>query len=308
MRERVSMTNHASSLPVIERAGYIAICSPDPAAAAQFAVAHMGLSLVHVDGDGRHYLAGDGLDPYDLVYTVGERKTIDHIAYLVRDLATLNELQARWTAAGIDFERLDHHLWRGGAALRVKAPAGHFVHVTTGVYTQTPQGFTVIPHEPPPAPITFDHAAPRITDTVAEVEFLTTVLGLKESARVVEPEGAIAIAFFRAHTLFHCYTVVAGPFNGLHHYQFTLKNAFAVQEAAEKMKADGVEIVWGPVRHGPGHNVAFYFYDNDGNIVEYSAEEEIILDAAGYIAQEWSVLNPKFADEWGSTPPEIFFA
>lgn len=304
------MTNNTSQPSIIERAGHIALRSPDPAAAAAFAVAHMGLSLVHVDAAGRHYLSGNGLDPYNLIYTPAEAKGIDHIAYLVKDLGTLNELQQRWEAAGVAFERIDPSpLWRGGATLRVPSPAGHDVHVTTGVYTELPQGFTVVPHEPPPAPITFDHAAPRIVDTVAEVEFLEKVLGLKLSARIVDPEGNIAIAFFRAHTLFHCYTVVAGPQNGLHHFQFTLKNAPAVHAAHAKMLADGVvDLVWGPVRHGPGHNVAFYFYDNDGNIVEYSAEEEIILDAAGYIAQEWSVLNPMFADEWGSAPPEIFFA
>jgi len=269
----------------------------------------MGLSLVHVDGAGRHYLSGNGLDPYSLIYTPADAKGIDHIAYLVKDLGTLNELQQRWEAAGVEFERIDpSELWRGGAALRVQSPAGHYVHVTTGVFTELPQGFTVVPHAPPPAPITFDHAAPRIIDTVAEAEFLEKVLDLKLSARIIDPEGNIAIAFFRAHTLFHCYTVVAGPYNGLHHYQFTLKNADAIHEAAEKMTSDGVEIIWGPVRHGPGHNVAFYFFDNDRNIVEYSAEEEIILDAAGYIAREWEAINPAALDEWGSAPPEIFFA
>jgi hypothetical protein len=32
------------------------------------------------------------------------------------------------------------------------------------------------------------------------------------------------------------------------------------------------------LRHGAGHNVAFYVYDDTGTIVEYSAEEEIILN------------------------------
>jgi hypothetical protein len=59
--------------------------------------------------------------------------------------------------------------------------------------------------------------------------------------------------------------------------QFTLKNPLAVHRAFELMKERGkVELIWGPLRHGAGHNIVFYFRDYTGNIVEYSAEEEII--------------------------------
>lgn len=304
------MTNHPSRPSTIERAGYIALRSPDAAAAAAFAVDNMGLSLVHVDDEGRHYLSGTGLDPYSLIYTPGNAKAIDHIAYLVKDLDTLNDFELTLHSRGVEVRRVDPNpLWRGAPALEVTSPGGHRVRVTTGVHVERPMGAIVVPTQPPPSPISFDHAAPRVINPEAEIEFATRVLDLAESARIVHPEQGIAIAFMRAHTLFHCYTVVAGPYNGLHHFQFTLKNKTALDEAYERMKASGaVNILWGPVRHGPGHNLAFYFHDNDENIVEYSTEEEIILDAAGYIRQEWDALNPMALDEWGSTPPEVFFA
>ena len=47
----------------IDRGNYIAIQSNNPAAAAQYAVENMGFYLVHADSEGRHYLAGHGLDP-----------------------------------------------------------------------------------------------------------------------------------------------------------------------------------------------------------------------------------------------------
>jgi len=34
-----------------------------------------------------------------------------------------------------------------------------------------------------------------------------------------------------------------------------------------------VKLIWGPLRHGAGHNIAFYVYDCTGTIVEYSAEK-----------------------------------
>ncbi len=292
----------------IERGGYLALRSPDPAAAAAFAVEHMGLCLVHVDRAGRHYLAANGLDPYSLVYVEGERG-IDHVSYVVRDEAARNAAEARLRAADVPVERLDPNpLWRAKAALRVVSPAGHAVHLTPGVHVDVPMAALTRPSADAPAPISFDHVAPRIADVDAEMSWLEDVLGLRESARVVAPDVGPVIAFFRAHTLFHCYTVVRGPANGLHHYQFSLKNAPAVLAAHKRMREGGtVEVVWGPLRHGPGHNVAFYFRDHDGNFVEYSAEEEIILDDENYVAAVWSAEDAKFADEWGTAPPAVFF-
>jgi hypothetical protein len=42
----------------------------------------------------------------------------------------------------------------------------------------------------------------------------------------------------------------------------------------------------------------FYYRDYTGNIVEYSAEEEIILNNATYVPRAWPVTDPLAADEW----------
>ena len=102
------------------------------------------------------------------------------------------------------------------------------------------------------------------------------------------------------------------PRNDIHHFNFTLKNAAAVHAAYKEMRDSFAEsgeapVLWGPVRHGPGNNIAIYFYDNDHNLIEYSAEEEIILDGGAYVVQEWSSDNPKTLDEWGSTAPAALF-
>lgn len=292
----------------IQRAGYVAHRSPDPSRAAAFAVDHMGFSLVHVDSEGRHYLAAAGLDPYSLVYVPGEHG-IDHVSFVVPDLAALDREEERLRSVADSVERIDENpMWRAGRAVGVKSPAGHEVRVTPGVHVDVPMAALVVPEATAPAPISHDHIAIFTQDPEAEMAFVSEILGLKESARVVAPEVGPVIAFFRSHTLFHCYTIVRGPRNGVHHYQYTLKNAPAVHAAYESMRdKPEVDVVWGPLRHGPGHNVAFYFRDADGAFVEYSAEEEVILDGEAYLVQEWSAENPMFADEWGSAPPEVFF-
>lgn len=308
MRSRPGASRRRDSRPAgLQRAGYVAHRSPDPEAAAAFATERMGFSLVHVDADGRRYLAASGLDPYSLVFVAGEERGIDHVSFVVHDLDALDREEERLRATGAAVERIDPNpLWRSARAVRVISPAGHAVHVTPGVPTEAPMGSLIAPSSPPPAPICFDHIAILTPDVEAEVAFATGVLGLRESSRVDRPDGGTAVVFCRAHTLFHCYTIVAGSFNGCHHYQFTLKNRAAVLAACEEI-SKSQEIVWGPLRHGPGHNVAFYFRDRDGSFVEYSAEEELILDEGGYVNQNWSTADPAFADEWNGTtaPPEF---
>jgi len=42
----------------------------------------------------------------------------------------------------------------------------------------------------------------------------------------------------------------------------------------------------------------FYFRDYTRSIVEYSAEEEIILNDATYVPRVWPATDPRAADEW----------
>jgi catechol 2,3-dioxygenase len=284
----------------IDRANYIALHSKDPVMAARFAEKHMGFFLVHVDSHGRHYLGAHGLDPYSLVYTPGEQGAVDHISYVVDDAADLLAAEAALRAMGKRVELVEESpLWRHGPALRFKNPSGQAIELTTGVRTDVPMAALAAAPRTAPGPITFDHAIVRAIDVNAAFEFAARVLGLRESARIVAPDGIPVLGFFRSHTLYHCYGVARSSYDGLHHLQFTLKNPPAIYAAHEKLAASKeVEMIWGPLRHGAGHNIAFYFRDYTGNLVEYSCEEEIILNDATYVPLAWSVTDHKAADEW----------
>ena len=291
--------NTAQSLG-IDRANYIALQSSNPAAAAQYAVEHMGFYLVHADSAGRHYLAAHGLDPYSLVYTPGEQGKVDHVSYVVRSADDLIEAEQQLADLGVKSERIERsQLWRHGPALRFTTSNGQIIELTPGVLVDVPMAALVAEPQTTPAPISFDHTILRAVDVEAAFEFASRVMGLKESARIVAPDAIPVLGFFRCHTLFHCFGVARSQYDGLHHIQFTLKNPLAVHAAFEHMKARAkVELIWGPLRHGAGHNIVFYFRDYTGTIVEYSAEEEIILNDATYAPRAWPVTDPRAADEW----------
>ena len=105
-----------------------------------------------------------------------------------------------------------------------------------------------------------------LLDVSKAYDFAALTMGLKESGRIVAPDGIPVLGFFRSHTLYHCYGVARSPHDGLHHIQFTLKDPTAVYAAYDKMKQGGqAKLIWGPLRHGAGHNIAFYVYDYTGH-------------------------------------------
>jgi catechol 2,3-dioxygenase len=288
----------------IDRAHYTMVGADDPVAASRFAVETMGLSLVHVDGAGRHYLAAHGLDPYSLVYAPGERSLV-HISFLVRGRGALDTAAAALADAGVDCARVtEHELWRHAPALRFTHATGATIELTTGVQTDLPLAWEVAAPRAVPGPITLDHVFVRAVDVAGSNDFNARVMGLRESARIVPPDDIPILTFFRAHTLWHCFGTARSPFDGLHHIQFTLKNDHALFAAHEAVRDRGVEIVWGPVRHGAGQNIAFYFHDAVGNLIEFSSEEELVLNDDTYTPDVWPLSDPRATDEWGSHPPE----
>lgn len=290
----------------IRRAGYVALHAPDPAAAAEFAVANMGFTLAGRDDEGRHYLAAAGPDRYSLVYTKGSA-ALDHICYLVEDEAALEAAAAQLGRAGVSVARHEPSQWSPGRSLSFSTPAGHTIKLTVGSTPDVP----VSASTPRPAvggnPLVCDHVVVRCRDVGSELAFAADTLGLMESSRIEAPDATPLLTFFRANKLYHCLAVANSATNGVHHVQFTLKDGAAIFECWERMREEGkVELLWGPVRHGPGHNIAFYFRDHAGHIVEYSAEEELILDDEGYSPMRWSAEDPRSMDEWGTRPPESF--
>jgi catechol 2,3-dioxygenase len=292
----------------IERAHYVALNVENPEEVAQFATDKMGFSLAHVDDDGSHYLKLAGPDPYSLIYGPGE-PGIDHISYIVPNAGALSAAAESLRGLEVGVEEItESPLWGHAPAIRFHSANGHLLELTTGVRTPTTIASALERPEGAPAPIAVDHIVTRNIDPEAENAFATDVLGLSQSAMIGTPDGAPLLTFFRGDgPLFHCYAAARAGYNGLHHFQVTVKDPLALYAAHEAMSASGVETVWGPVRHGPGHNIAFYVLDGAGNFVEYSAEEEIILDRYKYTPRFWPATDQKSMDEWGTQPPDIFF-
>jgi catechol 2,3-dioxygenase len=289
----------------IQRLGHVALTAADPAAAASFATERLGFSLVGTGADGSHYLAARGIDPYALVYVPGDGPGLDHAAYVVPHVDALEAAAGVLESRGVSVERVAGGGPDDGPAVRFSTPAGHRFELVVGEGTEIPVGHLVEPPAGAPAPICPDHVGVGAARFDAEVAFAQDVLGMLPSNRVLAPDGSPVMTFLRfpGRLLYHQLVVAMAPAPVLHHVQFTLKSLDSFYATHRALQDAGVAVEWGPLRHGPGHNVACYFQDGAGVWFEYSVEEEIILDDDNYVPRIWSVEDPHVIDEWRSGPP-----
>jgi catechol 2,3-dioxygenase-like lactoylglutathione lyase family enzyme len=189
--------------------------------------------------------------------------------------------------------------------VRFRTPAGHGLELVVGQGTEIPVAHLAPPATTAPAPVCADHLGLGAADLGAEVRFAREVLGMLPSTRVLGPDGSAVMTFLRlpGRLLYHQLVVAATPAPVLHHVQFTLKSVDSFYATHAALQKSGVDILWGPLRHGPGHNIAMYFQDAAGTWIEYSVEEEIILDDEHYEPRTWSIEDPHVIDEWRSGPP-----
>ena len=80
--------------------------------------------------------------------------------------------------------------------MRFKNSSGTTIELTTGVNTPVPMGSAVTAPQSSPAPICFDHAIVRAVDVNQAYDFAALTMGLKESGRIVAPDGIPVLGFF----------------------------------------------------------------------------------------------------------------
>ncbi len=107
-----------------------------------------------------------------------------------------------------------------------------------------------------------------------------------------------------------------GPDVKLHHIAFELKDFMHLQNSCELMGQKKVPIIWGPLRHGPGHNIATYHRNRDEQMVEFFCELDQMKDEElGYFEprpwhhdtpQRPKLWKPGTTRVWGPSPEDGF--
>ena len=93
---------------------------------------------------------------------------------------------------------------------------------------------------------------------------------------------------------------ISGKNIKMHHIAFELRDFSHLQTACDLFGERKIPIIWGPVRLGPGHNVAAFHRDHDDWVVEFYAELDQMKDEElGYFdPRPWHHDRPQRPKVW----------
>ncbi len=252
-----------------------------------------------------------------LTVTASERgvvylaNTVDHHSVVLRDGA-----QPRCTSIGFqigpddDLDAFDKQTAAHGVKTsRRKDPEPAIEDM---VVFEDPKG-TVIEvfkrSEPQPQKLAFQtagivphklgHIAFHVTDVQRVTRFYCDVLGF----RVSDWMGDF-FSFLRCGPDHHTINLVETGKNKHFHTAFELRDWAHIQTACDFLSRNGYKIIWGPGRHGIGHNLFSYHRSPNGLITELFAELDQMKDEAlGYFEpRPWHRDNPQRPKTWPKTP------
>lgn len=163
------------------------------------------------------------------------------------------------------------------------------------------------------SPIKIGHVAFIVEDAALMSKFYEETLGFRASDWVRD-----FFVFMRCGPDHHTLNFLqSGGKTRIHHLAFELRDSAHLLASCELLAEHNRDIIWGPVRHGPGHNIATYHNGPNGLMVELFAELDRMSDEElGYFdPRPWHEDKPqrpkvwtgdKRRDVWGPPSPPNF--
>lgn len=154
--------------------------------------------------------------------------------------------------------------------------------------------------EPDPTPggvgaFKLGHIAFFCPDPQKMVEFYARVLGCRLSDWIGD-----YFAFMRCGSEHHSVNFLRANSNAMQHIAFELRDVSHLSQACDLLGRERMEILWGPVRHGPGHNIATYHRNPADQIVELFCDMDTMRDEElGYFEpRPWHRDRPQKPKVW----------
>ena len=247
------------------------------------------------------------IDHHSIVFRKGSTTRLTKIAFQVNPIES-KDIIAQFRAHGLDGEKRTgsqpgiNELVRShntdGVAIEMYSEFGPSTH---------PYSFRGV------NPLKLSHIASLTPDLNKLVSFYTEVLGFRFSDSMQD-----FFYFLRCGADHHTINMASGIYAAVQHFAFELTDVAHIRTACDVLARNGVEILWGPLRHGCGHNIAIYHFDPEGLIIEHCAElDRMSNEALGYFdprpyhedrPQRPKRWNPKQAiAAWGRFPPPELF-
>jgi catechol 2,3-dioxygenase-like lactoylglutathione lyase family enzyme len=290
----------------VRRLGHTTFETPDLEKQIDYYTQIAGLAVVGKERDRVFLSARAGSLAIELRRGAARRCT--SLSFEVAQNEDFTDMQRRLTADGIKSDIRSDSIPGTPKVLAFEDPKGTSIEIFTE--------WSALGHDqavPGIGPLKLGHVAFYVSDPKAMAEFYGRVLGFKVSDWIND-----FFVFMRCNADHHAVNFITGQNVGMHHMAFELRDFSHLQVACDTFGQKKIPIIWGPVRLGPGHNVATFHRNTDDWVVEFYIElDQMKDDELGYYdPRPWHEDKPQrpkvwaqhaAAYIWGPPPTPDFF-
>jgi catechol-2,3-dioxygenase len=269
----------------------------------------LGLAPTADTGTGEAYFAC-GNEHHAVALFRADQPGHRHIGLELDEDQSLDDVLKALTATGIRVSIQSDRFHGLDRVIELHDPDGYTVYLYRRMaQARTPFGEVGI------APRKLGHVAMHASDAKVSTDFFTNHLGFRWSDWMAD-----FFVFLRCNADHHTLNFMTSPRRGMFHAAFEVADFSQIGRACDILGTHNIPLIWGPGRHGVGHNIFTYHHDPDGNIVEVFADMDRISDERlGYFDprphhQDFPQ-RPKVwprelvaANMWGIPPPPGFEA
>ncbi len=251
----------------VKRLGHATFTTPDLEQQIAYWTEVIGLVVVARDKDSAILATRLGQESIALV-RAPEKGELRSLAFQVKPGSDLGELAHRLQKEGIASERRSGISPGVRDAIVFRDPKGTLIEVYADYDFQADDG-----KEQGIGPLKFGHVAYRVNDVQKITDFYCNVLGFKVSDWMGDH-----FSFLRCGVDHHTINFTRFETERLHHIAFELRDWGEIHNACDYLTKKKIQLVWGPLRHVVGHNIAAYHRNPDEIRVELYAEMDLMKD------------------------------
>lgn len=211
------------------------------------------------------YLAAGNVH-HELVYVDSDVNAVHSIGLVARDGDALRTIRRRVEAENLPIiseKSVSAGIQDGFSFI---GPEGWIFEIYIGMQPD-------IAHAKGFGPDRYGHMNFHPVDVAGMKNFLERVLDFRLSDVI----GDDYAYFMRCNPDHHGIALIAGR-GTFHHHAWQTQSITDLGKLGDRLHAQGRELIWGPVRHGAGHNVAAYYVEASGAVVELYTDLEQIYD------------------------------
>jgi catechol 2,3-dioxygenase-like lactoylglutathione lyase family enzyme len=293
MRGREQDSGEGRKMIKVKRLGHATLATPDIERQVEYWTGVMGLQVV--DRSKERVFLATKLGEEALALEIGAQSALNRVSFQVEPGSDLGELSAVLRSVGVASERRSDISPAISEAIVFRDPKETLVEVFASTRFHARNG-----SDTGIDTLKLGHVASRVQDVAKVVDFYVDVLGFRVSDWIGDH-----FAFLRCGVDHHTVNFVRYEAPKLHHIAFEVKDWSEVQRGCEILRKHGIELVWGPLRHVVGHNVAAYHRNCDGVRVEIFCEMDMMKDETlGYWEpRPWHEEMPLRPKKWPKDTP-----